>query len=85
MVVDSAASTDAGGVNGNLPHVRNFSMLLPFLHDTSSFSDRQVQIANAGTTNAPTSTEGHEPTPCRPNADTTDHTEAKKGDKSVDK
>ncbi|KAM6519962.1 hypothetical protein FALCPG4_013527 [Fusarium falciforme] len=81
MVVDSA-STDAGGVNGNLPHVRNFSMLLPFLHDTSSFSDRQVQIANAGTTNASTPTEGHEPTPSRPNAD---HTEAKKGDKSVDK
>ncbi|RSL47635.1 hypothetical protein CEP53_009845 [Fusarium sp. AF-6] len=83
MVVDSA-STDAGGVNGNWPHVGNFSMLLPFLHDTSSFSDRQVQIANAGTTNAPTPAEGHEPTPSRPNADTTDHTEAKKNGKRVD-
>ena len=60
-------------------------MLLLFLHDTSSFSDRQVQIANAGATNAPTPPEGHEPTPSRPNADTTDHTEAKKGDKPVDK
>ncbi|RSL69962.1 hypothetical protein CEP54_001993 [Fusarium duplospermum] len=83
MVVDSS-STDAGGVNGNLPHVGNSSMLLSFLHDTSSFSDRQVQIANAGTTNAPTPAEGHEPTPSRPNPDTADNTKSKKGDKPAE-
>lgn len=59
-------------------------MLLPFLHDTSSFSDRQVQIA-IRTTNPPAPTEGHEPTPSRPNADTTEHTDSKEGDKPVDK
>ncbi|KAL2680585.1 hypothetical protein Neosp_008187 [[Neocosmospora] mangrovei] len=82
MVADSA-STDTGGVNGNLSHAENSSMLLQFLHDTSSFSDRQVQIANADTTNPSTSTQGHEPTPNRPKPHTAGDGNKKKGDKTV--
>ncbi|RMJ18317.1 hypothetical protein CDV36_002023 [Fusarium kuroshium] len=84
MAVDSA-STNAGRVKGNTTHTRDFSMLLPFIYDTSSFSDRQVQIVNADTTVSSTAVEGHEPTSTHPNSDTTDHTEGKKDDKPAGK
>lgn len=60
-------------------------MLLPFIYDTSSFSDRQVQIVNADTTKGSTPVEDHEPTPNHPQSDATDYTEGKKGSKPVDK
>ncbi|RSL70030.1 hypothetical protein CEP54_001989 [Fusarium duplospermum] len=71
--------TDAGHVNGNSGSIDYSSMLLPFLHDTSSFSDRLVQIANGSAT----STSTHEPDTSRPNADVSNNT--KKDGKPVDK
>lgn len=59
-------------------------MLLPFIYDTSSFSDLQVQIANGGATSAST----HEALPAAsggPEADTNIHNEKKKNDKLVHK
>ncbi|RSM17704.1 hypothetical protein CDV31_003474 [Fusarium ambrosium] len=84
MAVDSA-STDAGRVKGNTTHTGDFSMLLPFIYDTSSFSDRQVQIVNADTTVSSTSVGGREPPPSNPNSDATDHTKEKEGNIPVGK
>ncbi|KAH7247973.1 hypothetical protein MRS44_010561 [Fusarium solani] len=78
----NSASTDTGHVNGGVPSTDHSSMLLPFLYDTSSFSDRQVQIANGGATSSST----YEPAPSHPNADASDHNKNKKeNDKPVDK
>ncbi|RMJ18316.1 hypothetical protein CDV36_002020 [Fusarium kuroshium] len=71
--------TDAGHVNGDSGAIDYSSMLLSFLHDTSSFSDRQVQIANGGATRP----SAHELGPSPPNANTSNHN--KNDDKSVDK
>ncbi|KAJ4124339.1 hypothetical protein NW754_000039 [Fusarium falciforme] len=84
MTID-LSSTDAGRVNDNLPAARDFSMLLPFIYDTSSFPDRQVQIANVDTTIASTPAEGHAPPLSHPSTDSTDHTKGEKSGKPVDK
>jgi hypothetical protein len=52
-------------------------MLLSFLYDTSSFSDRQVQIANGGATGSST----YEPTPSRPNPDASNDNKEKEDEK----
>ncbi|UPK94038.1 hypothetical protein LCI18_004973 [Fusarium solani-melongenae] len=76
MATDSP-STDTGHVNGDSGSVDYSSMLLPFIHDTSSFSDRQVQIANGGATSSST----YEPTPNCPNPDASNDNKEKKEDK----
>ncbi|KAJ4124341.1 hypothetical protein NW754_000041 [Fusarium falciforme] len=80
MATDSA-STDTGRVNGDSGSAGHSSMLLPFIYDTSSFSDRQVQIANGGATRAET----HEPDPSRPNTDASIDDKKMKDYKPVDK
>ncbi|KAJ4189269.1 hypothetical protein NW755_006087 [Fusarium falciforme] len=80
MATDSA-STDTVHVSGDSRSVGHSSMLLPFIYDTSSFSDRQVQIANGGATRPST----HEPAPSRRSADASNHNNRKKDDKPVDK
>ncbi|KAJ4228083.1 hypothetical protein NW759_004170 [Fusarium solani] len=76
MTFDSA-STDTGHVNGGVPSTYHSSMLLSFLYDTSSFSDRQVQIANGGATGSST----YEPTPSRPNPDASNDNKEKEDEK----
>ena len=56
-------------------------MILPFIYDTTSFSDRQVQIANGGATRAAT----HEPDPSRPNTEASIDDKKMKDYKPVDK
>ncbi|RSM17706.1 hypothetical protein CDV31_003476 [Fusarium ambrosium] len=75
----NSASTATAHTNGNSGSIDYSSMLLPFLHDTSSFSDRLVQIANGGAT----STYDHEPDASRLNADASNHN--KKDNKPMDK
>ncbi|RSM09666.1 hypothetical protein CEP52_004027 [Fusarium oligoseptatum] len=79
LMTTNSASTASGHTNDKSGSIDYSSMLLPFLHDTSSFSDRLVQIANGGAT----STSTHESDPSRPNSNASDHN--KKDDKSVDK
>ncbi|RTE83273.1 hypothetical protein BHE90_002119 [Fusarium euwallaceae] len=75
----NSPSTATGHTDDNSGSIDYSSMLLPFLHDTSSFSDRLVQIANSG---AP-STYAHEPDASRLNADASNH--KKKDNKPMDK
>ncbi|KAJ4310115.1 hypothetical protein N0V84_011138 [Fusarium piperis] len=76
MALDST-SIDARYVNGDSVSDDYSSMLLPFIHDTSSFSDRQVQIANGGATSAST----HDAAPSRPTADASNQNEENKESK----
>ncbi|KAL2680582.1 hypothetical protein Neosp_008184 [[Neocosmospora] mangrovei] len=79
MATDST-STDISRVNGDSGSTDHSSMLLPFIYDMTSFSDRQVQIANGGATTP--STKGP-PSPIK--ADGSSHKKKKKDDKLVGK
>ncbi|RSL38077.1 hypothetical protein CEP53_015199 [Fusarium sp. AF-6] len=83
MAVDSAPSTPSFGIN-DLPSASHSSMLLSFVHDISSFSDRQVQVANGVVSSALSTTKGREAIQCCPNAAANHKTEVKEAHKSAD-
>ncbi|RSL57456.1 hypothetical protein CEP51_014237 [Fusarium floridanum] len=78
MAVDSTSSTTSLGIS-DLPHS---SMLLPFIHDTSSFSDRQVQVANAAVASSLSTTKGYKAIQCCPNDVVNHSTEGKEAHKA---
>ncbi|KAJ4228087.1 hypothetical protein FSOLCH5_002276 [Fusarium solani] len=56
------ASTEADSASEeNSLHLKDFSMLSRFIYDTSSFSDRLVQLAPVDITTEPTPVEDYEP------------------------
>ncbi|RSL69964.1 hypothetical protein CEP54_001991 [Fusarium duplospermum] len=81
MAVDSAPSTPSFGIN-DLPSASHSSMLLPFIHDTSSFSDRQVQVANDVIDDALSTMKGREAIQCCPNDMTNHNTKGRDAHKS---
>ncbi|KAJ4189267.1 hypothetical protein NW755_006085 [Fusarium falciforme] len=63
--VDPKSEEDMLRLNGS-------SVLMQFIYDTSSFSDRLVQLATIETASEPVRANDHEPTSRLPEADTTD-------------
>lgn len=55
----------------------NYTVLLRFIYDTCSFSDRLMQLTAFTTATEPTAEKGNELTPCQANIDTAEKEEGK--------